>query len=241
MSASSRLRPSVMPHTTPRMTQMMKPITASSSVTMICSHNGPASVPCCTQVCSWETILLGSPKKNGSTIPARAHSSQPPTIATKIAMRSATTVVRRRERGLRAGRATGSGSARTGEGTDTSVDMRRLLSGRNGDRLAGRAGVGTLHLVAQRVPDLFVELDEARLEADLGHLAWARQVDVVDPLDLPRRGGHDHHAVGQRDRLLEIVGDEDDRRARVLPQREQLVGHDRARLHVERAERLVHH
>ena len=54
----------------------------------------------------------------------------------------------------------------------------------------------------------------------------------------PRR--HDHHAVGQRDRLLEIVGDEQHRLAVGVPQFQQQIAHDLPGLGVERPERLVH-
>ena len=67
-----------------------------------------------------------------------------------------------------------------------------------------------------------------------------RQVDLVDALHGAGAGGEDAHAVGERDRLLEVVRHEDDRRRCRRPQVEQLVLHQRARLHVERAERLVH-
>src|SRR3954465_7897659 len=211
MSARSGTRPSVMPHTTPSTTPMMKPRTASSSVTRICSHSDPASVPCCTHACSCDTILLGSPKKNGSTMPARAHSSQPPISTTKMAPGSASTMRRcppRRCR-LRVGwdsTCAAERAAGTGVVTETSVDMFSLLgSGRDGDRRAGSSGVRTLDLIAQRVPDLLVELDEPRVEADLRHLAGARQIDVVDVLDRPRAGRHDDDPVGERDRLLEVV------------------------------------
>ena len=54
----------------------------------------------------------------------------------------------------------------------------------------------------------------------------------------PRR--HDHDAVGQRDRLLQIVGDEQHRLAVGVPQFQQQIAHDLPGLGVERAERLVH-
>ena len=54
----------------------------------------------------------------------------------------------------------------------------------------------------------------------------------------PRR--HDDDAVGQRDRLFQIVGDEQHRLAVGAPQIEQQIAHDLPRLRVERAERLVH-
>ena len=54
----------------------------------------------------------------------------------------------------------------------------------------------------------------------------------------PRR--HDDDAVGERDRLFQIVGDEQHRLAVGAPQIEQQIAHDLPRLRVERAERLVH-
>ena len=128
-SASSWMRPSAIPQTTPSTTPMTKPSTASSSVTKTCSHSEPACVPCWTQFDSWETMRLGSPKKNGSTTPVRAHSSQPPTRTTKIATRSAITPVRRRgrARGARGAAASlrGSGVAGSAAGTEMSVDDMR--------------------------------------------------------------------------------------------------------------------
>ena len=54
----------------------------------------------------------------------------------------------------------------------------------------------------------------------------------------PRR--HDHDAVGQRDRLLEIVGDEQHRLAVGAPKLQQQIAHDLPGLRIERTERLVH-
>ena len=54
----------------------------------------------------------------------------------------------------------------------------------------------------------------------------------------PRR--HDHHAVGERDRLLQIVGHEQHRLAVGVPQFQQEIAHDLAGLGIERPERLVH-
>ena len=72
----------------------------------------------------------------------------------------------------------------------------------------------------------------------LGSLLSKRDVD--DGLDAagPRR--HHRHAVGEIDRLLHVVGDEDHGLGRALPDAEQLGLHQAARLGVERAERLVH-
>src|SRR5205814_6451387 len=77
-------------------------------------------------------------------------------------------------------------------------------------------------------------------EADLRDVPRPWQVDGVARLDRARARGHDDDLVGQRDGLLEIVGDEEDGLARGTPQREELVLHEIARLYVERAERLVH-
>ncbi len=55
-----------------------------------------------------------------------------------------------------------------------------------------------------------------------------------------RPGRHHHHPVGQRDRLLEVVGDEHHRLAVLRPEVEQQVAHDLPGLRVERPERLVH-
>src|SRR5205814_6050757 len=50
-------------------------------------------------------------------------------------------------------------------------------------------------LVPEVLPDVAVELDEARLEADLGHVPRAGQIDLVEALDRPRPGGHHADAV----------------------------------------------
>ena len=57
-----------------------------------------------------------------------------------------------------------------------------------------------------------------------------------------RAGARVQHqrAVTQRDRLADVVGDEDDGLATELPQLEQVGLQDGAGLRVERAERLVH-
>ena len=73
------------------------------------------------------------------------------------------------------------------------------------------------------------------------HVARARQVDreLADRMRRGPRGEH-HDAIGERDRLLEVVGDEDDALAVGAPELEQLVLHQLARLDVERGEGLVH-
>ena len=82
---------------------------------------------------------------------------------------------------------------------------------------------------------------EGRVELDLGDVARARQRHAPvadDARRRPRR--HDDDAVGQRDRLFQVVGDEQHRLAVGAPQIEQQIAHDLPRLRVERAERLVH-
>ena len=82
---------------------------------------------------------------------------------------------------------------------------------------------------------------ERGIELHLADVARTRQRHgpvADDARRRPRR--HDDHAVRQRDRLFEIVGDEHHRLAVGAPQVEQQVAHDLARLRIERAERLVH-
>ena len=63
----------------------------------------------------------------------------------------------------------------------------------------------------------------------------------VDDLDrTPGRRREQHDAIGQTHRLIEVMRDEDDRRARLPPGGEQVTLHDAARLVIEAAEGLVH-
>src|SRR5439155_1299099 len=73
--------------------------------------------------------------------------------------------------------------------------------------------------------------------ADVGG-TW--QGGAVDTRHGPRSRGDDDEPVGERDRLFEIVRHEDDRGASGRPQLQELVLHQRPRLDVERAERIVH-
>jgi hypothetical protein len=77
--------------------------------------------------------------------------------------------------------------------------------------------------------------------ADFRNVARARQrhPPVTDDARTGARR-HDHDAVGQRDRLLEVVGDEQHRLAVGIPQLQQQVAHDLPGLGIERPERLVH-
>src|SRR5438132_13322153 len=103
-----------------------------------------------------------------------------------------------------------------------------------------RALIAHEHLVSEVVPDLLIDPRELRLESDLGDVPRPRQIDAIDALDGPGTRRDDDHAIGERDRLLEIVRHEHHRRARCRPQLEQLVLHERSGLDVERTERLVH-
>jgi hypothetical protein len=95
-------------------------------------------------------------------------------------------------------------------------------------------------LVAKVLPDLLVNLDEARLKTNLGHVAWSWKVDRIVALDCAGAGGDHEHAVAERDGFLEVVRHEDHGRGAGRPEVEELVLHQRAGLHVERAEGLVH-
>src|SRR6266576_4651098 len=96
------------------------------------------------------------------------------------------------------------------------------------------------YLVAELTPDRLVELGESRLETDLRDVPGPWQGDLVGALHRSRSGGEDDDAIGERDRFLEVVGDEDHRCRRRGPERQELVLHQRPRLHVERRERFVH-
>ena len=107
------------------------------------------------------------------------------------------------------------------------------------DRLHGAAVPLRLdRLVAHQVPELVDLVDEA---LGLEHAGIVLvELGVDDGLDAagPRR--HHRDAVGEIDRLLHVVGDEDHGLRRALPDAEQLRLHQVPGLRVERAERLVH-
>src|ERR1700712_4007429 len=60
------------------------------------------------------------------------------------------------------------------------------------------------------------------------------------PHNAARARGQEHHPLGQADRLPHVVGDEQDRRARRLPDAQQLGLQEVPGDRVQRAERLVH-
>src|SRR2546425_5973507 len=90
-----------------------------------------------------------------------------------------------------------------------------------------RALITYEHLVSQVVPDLLIDPRELGLEADLGDVTRPREVDAVDTLHRPGSRSDDDDPVGERDRLLEVVSYEDDRRASRRPELQELVLHQR--------------
>src|SRR5881628_3875505 len=78
-------------------------------------------------------------------------------------------------------------------------------------------------------------------EAHVTALAWARQPDLDRRAE--RRGrpwSHRIDPVGEEDRLVDVVGDQDDGRPAFAPDAQELVLERGPREGVERAERLVH-
>src|SRR5690348_6042714 len=95
------------------------------------------------------------------------------------------------------------------------------------------------HLLFEQVPDLLAVGGEFRPVADL-EAARTLERDPNLAHDAAGRGAHDDDAVGQIDRLVDIVGDEEDGFAVALPDAQQLRAHHLPDLRIERAERLVH-
>src|SRR5258708_14668779 len=96
-------------------------------------------------------------------------------------------------------------------------------------------GIALQHFFLHRMPDERMQLDEARREADLGDVPRSRQVDreFADRMRC-RSGGQDDHAIGKRDRLLEVMRDEQHGLSVRRPQLAEMVFHQLARLDVER-------
>src|SRR6266571_8161973 len=147
-------RPKAIPQTMPATTPMAKPSSASSIVTPTWVQIEPASVPFFSQSPICTAILLGWPKKNGSSTFSWLSSSQPPTKTTNtVSCSTRTRVFWRRARARARGSATSTDSASAGSagvGGAVSCDMGGFLLGGGGG--GGGAGVGELHLIAQRLP-----------------------------------------------------------------------------------------
>jgi hypothetical protein len=85
---------------------------------------------------------------------------------------------------------------------------------------------------------LLLELEESP-RGQHAVAAGPRQVDRDELLHAAGSCGHDHHEVAEEDRLLQIVGDEEDGLVREVVQLEQVLVHHGLRERVEGAERLV--
>src|SRR6516165_2423944 len=157
-------------------------------------------------------ILIGSPKKNAAcwSFSKKKFGNSPGVVSkyqtTKTTTRSANCQTR-------------------------SLSIERSLTARPSCREL--LAVPGKHFFAQHRPDRLVQLDEARRRAHLGDVARPRQVDreLADRMRRRTRGEADD-AVAERDRLVEIVGDEEHRLLLLGPEREQLVVHQLAGLHV---------
>src|SRR5258708_3158130 len=96
-----------------------------------------------------------------------------------------------------------------------------------------------LRLAANEVPDVLAVLVALDRFFDL-EAARAREFDLHLFLDAPRTRGQHDDAVAEVDRLVDVVGDEDDGLLGALPEERHFLLHRLARLGVERAEGLVH-
>src|SRR5579884_3545443 len=216
MSARKRL----MPSTTP----MPKPRSVSSNVTTICSQSGPCAVPCVTHITSWFRMPEGCPQKNGSMKPTRVPSSQPPMITTmNSTRRTLTRMVRRR-------RAAAYDFTSLLSGASVVCSLTSLLS----------TFIANHHLVAQVFPNIVIQVNKMWIKADFRHIARSRQINGVYALDCGRACCQDNDAISQGYRLFQIMGNEDNGGRRGGPELEQFSTHQVARLHIERAEWLIH-
>src|SRR3954454_4832649 len=183
---------------------------------------------------AWSTVCSGG-MKYGSTTPRRGKSSQ---TSARSAMPS-------RPRPIRPARVAYDDTLvalAACRWRGLSPDSVRSSSSVLGNRshplvVTGRPG-GSL---AQEVPDA-VPVARERLRAADVLVAGARAVeaDVDDLADPAGARAHDGDALPQEDRLVDVVGDEEDRRAGALPDPEQPLLEQLAGLRVEGAERLVH-
>ena len=85
------------------------------------------------------------------------------------------------------------------------------------------------HFAAQR--------DQLRIVA----MPWIRRVVVHNGHDPRRTLAEDNDAIGEKQGLFHVVGNEQDREPRVLPQTHKLALHADARERIQLAERFVEH
>src|SRR5215211_3364012 len=120
------------------------------------------------------------------------------------------------------------------------------FSSRGGSSLRHRSGPHGLGrcfglLLALDEPvDVSPQVGEARQLLRLELVARVREVDGEDVLDLRRRVGEDDDAVGEVDRLVDVVGDEEDRDRVLVAHAQDEVLEVGARLRVDGGEGLVH-
>src|SRR5579875_461901 len=193
----------MMPNVTPSTAPIMKPRMVSSNVVAICSHSGPCAVPCVTQVTSCAQIPEGCPQKNGSMTPTLVRSCHPPMITTRISTRRLLTMIRRRRRAAM---------------TDGTTAFSRTPLIVSGSLLI--TFIANQYLLAQVFPDALVQFDKTGIETDVLHFARATQVDGINTLDGGRPGSEDADAISERNGLLQIMRDKDDRSLERRPERE---------------------
>src|SRR5262249_7773039 len=97
---------------------------------------------------------------------------------------------------------------------------------------------GLARFLVDRLECLLLELSVARGGED-AMVAGAGQVDGDHFLDSPWARCHDHDPIGQEDRLLQVMCDEEHRPASKVVQFQKMFMHDASGQGVERAERLV--
>src|SRR5438876_1120682 len=106
-------------------------------------------------------------------------------------------------------------------------------------RLSALFQHGLANIVFDQPPDAVDVADEfGRALHRQG--ARPRQLHLDDLADAARPAAEHHHAVGEINRLVDLVGDEEHRLLAARPDARELGLHDLARLRVERRERLVH-
>src|SRR5262245_17639912 len=102
-----------------------------------------------------------------------------------------------------------------------------------GTRSATRAWFAPEHVAQFGAP-----FSEIGIGADIAAQAIAGERRVNDGANPSGRGVEHEDAIGEDERLVDAVGDEDDRRASARPYRKEVLLQLLARLRVERAEGL---
>src|SRR5262245_32718259 len=100
--------------------------------------------------------------------------------------------------------------------------------------------VTTSWLAPEHLAQFGAAFSEIGVGADVADQTLAGDRRLDDGADPSGPGVEHEDAVGEDERLVDAVGDEDDRRAGARPYREEVLLQVRARLCVERAEGHVH-